>query len=348
LERFTTIRVLLGMCVFVAVGSVVMAILKRPEAYPLGDMSDEFGPSRLIGMAWHPGILGYSCAIALAAAMWWPTISRRKFLTTGISIVVAGASLYCLFVADSRTGEVAALLTIATGFVMPWLERFCATKVPRRFLKVVATLAVLAMFLTPVLFGFLSGGQLTTTTYSDKGQSVRTASVDEREKIWRDMPVAFASNPVTGTGFGADGPLVRGYNPTVGYVTDKRLPFYHSLLVNCLATSGAIGFLAGLWLLLSGALSAVDRLSEVNIERAKVDPLGIANVRAAVLILMATYPFAAAEGALQGDYTSYVVGLIALATLYPLHSNKSNLPLHRPKPRQRRRAPAEQLAAAGS
>jgi hypothetical protein len=306
------LRLLFAVFSALVLGSVAVAALRRPEAYLGGLAGPASGAIRLMGLARHPTTLGYAAMMAACGLLSQRHIGRSRALTLSLTALWVAAIIYCLYRSDARTGVIAVALVVGLALATPWLERTCASGPPRRRLKALATVAALTVFLAPVAVGFLTPQPAVQAT--DTPGKFRVGSIDERMRLWREMPAAFLSRPIAGTGFGVSRAVVPAWDAKLKRHHWKAMAFYHSLLVNCLATSGLIGFSAGLWLLISGVWAAIDRLGEQNLvgrERHTVS-----NVRAAVLMLAGSYPFAALDGALQGDYESLVVWFVALAVLF--------------------------------
>ncbi len=312
-DRYHTLALLFVAFIVILAGSLVGALLRRPEAYMGGLSAEHARFIRLKGVTGHANALAYAAVMAIGGALWRFGLSVRKRRVVPAVVVVVGASIYGLIASDCRTGEIAAILVLAAGLAMPWLERISASAPSRRAFKAVATLAVLAVFLAPVAYGFLHPNL--TAWKTDRAGSFRVSTIVSREYLWRQMPASFLDRPLTGTGFFSDRLMEIGYSKARGLYTARHMPYFHSLLVNCLATAGSVGFVAGLWMLLSGVWTSIDRLSEQSAPA--TSRLTFANVRAAVLILLGAYPFAAVDSALQGGaYETFVMWFVAMAILY--------------------------------
>jgi O-antigen ligase len=318
LGKFAVIRAVMLVCVAITLISAVLGAAHVPFAFIGGDDLGAIDHPRLIGLTPHPAIIGLAATISIAFAAWLPMLRRGRASTYVASAVIIAAALFCLVKADSRTGIIAAVLTLGCGVSMPWLEKLAAIRNLRAIVIFFAAVFAAAMFLAPVYIAVSGQLQFGDTARVDTaGAATRTASLDERVELWKSMPDVLADHPFTGTGFASGALRVPRYNPILKRMELEQLPYYHSFFVNCLGTTGYIGFLAGFWIIISGAMSAAARLSEQTQLLARNDNLSVVNTRAAVLMLMATYPFGAIEGALQGMYGSYIIWFVALATLFP-------------------------------
>jgi len=251
---------------------------------------------RLYGLTPHPGTLGY-----LAALVATTLLSSGLFLNRGRSLnrrirdlCFGTLATYALFLADSRTGQIATALGLMTAFgisvlissrliqktiVVPWMA---------------FSLLVFAAVLTPILV--TSGSMQVTATAQDR----YAESTAGRVEIWQGGLNDFSKNPLSGAG------LASTYRPSNMAADAEPLFYFHSVLINYLAKGGIIVGIPLIFLLFLPPWAIL-----IAARRIGRDPETIRSDRTLLFFCnaacMVTLVYAITEAALQNIYPSFLI-----------------------------------------
>ncbi|UPJ78944.1 O-antigen ligase family protein [Bradyrhizobium sp. 183] len=296
-ERLSIVRYILMASVAVVVGSLAMSLIAPERAFHLIGLQRE----RLYGLTSHPAIIGYFASLVatvFGSAALFTRRSKGLRLRDGF---IAAISALVVYLADSRTGEIAFPLALCCEFVV---MRLINSGLIRRSIMVPWLLfggAVLMSTMVPIAVAT----DIIPVSVKDDQYAGSTAG---RIALWKLGLSDFESNMVVGNGLGTT-------FATADLNADKNLLFYyHSVVINYLAKSGIVGTVAIIALLLSSPYACLAGARRVSQQRPP-SPDELIIVRFVVAACTVTVAFATIEAALQNLYPSFLIFFLSITLL---------------------------------
>lgn len=309
-QRVAVAKGAIACCLIVTFASLLLGLVAPDVAFKL------IGTERLrlYGVTPHPGTLGYLAAIGgttfLSSACF---AGRSRSIAKRLRDVLIGiAMLTALFLADSRTGQIATALSLFFAFVVFSIVR-------KRLIK-------RKIFLVWLIFGFayvaatiVPIGVATGVIGVSSTENRYEGSTEGRVTIWQAGLDEFHRNRLTGAG------LASTFRTSDMRDEMESIFYYHSVLINYLAKGGVLVggalillLLAVPWSILSGARRfsrSISRKVEIELEQVQQRQLESAD-RTLLLFANATgvvtLVFSVTEAALQNMYPSFLMFFLAL------------------------------------
>lgn len=294
-DRVKIARFILIASAGIVIGSVVLAVVAPDRAFRLIGLERE----RLYGLTPHPGIMGYFASLVATVFGSSALFSKRSTMLRLRDGIIAGLGAVAVFLADSRTGEIALGLSLLCQFGMTrlvksgWLRRSIVLP------WVLFASFILASTILPIA---VATDAIPISVREDQ----YSGSTSGRIAIWRLGLSDFENNMVVGNGLGTT-------FATEDLSADKNLLFYyHSVLINYLAKSGIVGAIGLVTLLLSAPFVCLAAARRVARQRSSIrDELSL--LRFALAACTVTVAFASVEAALQNLYPSFLMYFLCIA-----------------------------------
>lgn len=293
-DREKIARFILVASVAIVIGSILLAVIAPDRAFRLIGLERE----RLYGLTPHPGIMGYFASLVATAFGASALFSTRRTMHRLRDGIIAGLGVIVVFLADSRTGELAFGLSLLCQFGMTrlvksgWLRR--SIVVPYIFFAG----AILASTILPIA---IAADAIPISVREDQ----YSGSTAGRIAIWKLGLSDFESNMIVGNGLGTT-------FATEDLSADKSLLFYyHSVLINYLAKSGFLGAIGLVAVLLSAPYVCLSAARRVARQRS-VSRDDLSLLQFAVAACTVTVAFASVEAALQNLYPSFLMFFLSI------------------------------------
>lgn len=257
---------------------------------------------RLTGFTFHPNILGYISAVLICFGTMKLLVikntSGEKLFWSGVIVV----SAYVLYEADSRTGMLSAFLGLGVLFLKKYLLDGARNDTLGFAISVVLVLATMAALVSPLLTA------LGIFSFHDDTARYELSTL-ARINLWNIGWSDFLQYPVAGIGLGTT-----ITSQTTARFIETDLPYFHSVLINYLATTGVIGSLGVLMMIF---------VTEIKVFMARNSfPIGSAEfaqneeqLQFCVTSMVVTLVFSITEGALQGIYPTFLMFFLSTVLL---------------------------------
>jgi O-antigen ligase len=338
-ERYSLVKWLLGTLAFFVVISAFSGLTHVATFYQGADSNIEGARFRLTGLTFHPNMLGYCAAILLCFGLikvFAQDASRKERIFWVAMMIVSTSDLIR---ADSRTGQLAA----AIGIVGLVFKKYFGGLIPSKSAGVLISYLILVITLLALLAPLAVALDVVPTSIgTDRSQ----VSVLSRLALWATGWDYFLKYPIFGIGLGTKITIA-----ITSTFKEQDLPYFHSALINSMATCGTIGAI--------GLIYLIFETEFVTLNHANPYVGGTREYRRendiiyfAVTSMVVTLVFSITEGALQGYHPSYLFFFLATALLRkPLRSLRKSGPVRqpgRPLPNAGRPRPSQGHPAFGS
>ena len=284
---------------FFVISSALVSGIHNDIFYP-GGVSEVAGARiRLSGMTFHPNVLGYCAAFIICVSLFKVIFEKYEIVFRLFWLGLLAVALTVLHMTDSRTGVLATVVGVTVLLSMRYFAKaYRSGGIVPVILALVTGLALLSPL--ALALGYLSAGDAAA-----KYEGSNLA----RLTLWNTGWDFFMTYPVTGRGLGTtvDVTVAAGKGET-------GLPYFHSVLINYMATCGVIGAASVLWMIFETLYRVITfsnpfLISDPRFQRQE-DILLFC--KAAMVV---TLVFAITEGALQGIYPTYLLFALSIGLL---------------------------------
>lgn len=300
-RRLTVIHAILGTSAALVLGSVIFGVVSPSMAYKLIG-SDRL---RLYGVTPHPGTLGYLSALAGGAFLVLGLLpgTKRKGSRRLRDILFGVAGVVALIWADSRTGQIAVIMSVVVSAFMFLLVRTSALRISLVGPWLMFAGATIIAVSIPILIasGSVDVEASSTGTYA--------GSTMGRIEIWQAGLQEFWRNPYLGAG------LASTFRTSTMAINADPLFYFHSVLINYLAKAGVLGGVSTLMLLVVVPWNLLLAARRVTVSTKDV----LASwqiLQFATVGFVVTLVFSVTEAALQNIYPTFLIFFIS--ALLPL------------------------------
>ncbi|MGY3473988.1 O-antigen ligase family protein [Bradyrhizobium ottawaense] len=298
-QRVRVAQVLMATSAAIVIGSILLVFVAPDRAFRLIGVERQ----RLYGLTPHPAVIGYFGSFVATVFSSTALFTKRRSMLRLRDGVIAALGAIAVLMADSRTGEVALILSVLGGFGVIFLVKrgFVVRSIALPWLLFASVIAVSTTL--PII---VATGVLPISVREDQ----YSGSTSSRLQIWKLGLSDFEDNMAIGNGLGttfATDDIIADKSSA-----DKSLLFYyHSVLINYLAKSGMVGVIGLIAILLSAPYVCLTCARRVARQRfSNQDDVMLLHF--AVAACSVTIFFASTEAALQNLYPSFLFFFLSI------------------------------------